>query len=95
MTRLSVLALAALVGCGASTAAVGTSNTSTEANLASQANEPRINDPTAAAASPRPAIAGTAVKVGGGPKPPTKTSEAAPPELPKPAPDSGAAKQAV
>jgi hypothetical protein len=95
MSRLSILGLAALLGCGASTASVGTSNSSTDANFATQASEPRNNDPTAAQASRGPAIAGTAVKVGGGAKPPTKTSEEPPPAFPaKPAEDSGAAKSA-
>ena len=82
MKRLALVALVALVGCGASTASVATSNSSTDANFATQATEPRNNDPTAAKATSGPATAGTAVKLGGGKKAPTATSEDPPPELP-------------
>jgi hypothetical protein len=94
MIRPSIIAyaaLAALVGCGASAASVGTSNSSTDANLVTQANEPRNNDPTAAQASRGPSVAGTAVKLGGGNKPPTKTSDEPAPEFPKFSDDAGTA----
>lgn len=84
MTRLALVALAALVGCGASTASVATSNSSTDSNFATQASEPRNNDPTAARATSGPATAGTAVKLGGGKKAPTATTEEPPPALPIP-----------
>ena len=82
MIRLSLVALAALVGCGASTASVGTSNSATDARFATQASEPRNNDPTASQATSGPAIAGTSLKLGGGKKAPTATSEEPPPAFP-------------
>jgi parvulin-like peptidyl-prolyl isomerase len=91
MIRLALVALA-LVGCGASTASVATSNSSSDANFATQATEPRANDPTAAKATSGPATAGTAVKLGGGKKPPTATSEEPPPAFPMPGEGGEAAK---
>ena len=82
MTRFSFVTLAALVGCGASTTSVATSNSSSDANFATQATEPRNNDPTAAKATSGPATAGTPVKLGGGKKAPTATSEEPPPAFP-------------
>ena len=80
--RLAIVALSALVGCAASTTSVATSNSSTDANFATQAAEPRNNDPTAARATSGPASAGTPVKLGGGKKAPTVTSEEPPPAFP-------------
>ena len=87
MIRLALVtlaALAALVGCAASTASVATSNSSTDANFATQGSEPRNNDPTAAQATSGPATAGTAVKLGGGKKAPTAATEEPPPAFPVP-----------
>ncbi len=84
MIRLALVVLAALVGCGASTASVATSNSSTDANFATQASEPRNNDTTAAQATSGPATAGTAVKLGGGKKAPTAATGEPPPAFPIP-----------